>query len=294
MQYIVNKEFEGVRLDRWLRRSFEGMPQSLIEKYLRNKDITLNGLKVKSSHKLTEGDVISLNKHIKTIENDDKHPTLLNHKDYKIIKDSIIFENGDYVVFNKPAGFAVQGGTGVKKSIIDILKAHDPDIDYKIVHRIDKATSGILIVAKTYPAARYFADLFASHNIMKTYMAIIDGSIDKKQGRLENKLLKMGDMVSVHQDGKEAITDYKIIHTYRDYSMIQLRPLTGRMHQLRVQLAYLGKPIKGDDKYNPKAKKNEQLFLHAYKIEFLDLQKKTVIFKADIPSYFKEIFPNIE
>ena len=290
MQYIINNDFNQVRIDRWLKKTFPGIPQGLIERYLRNKDITLNGAKVKSSTRLTEGDSVLINKHVEIEDSDSKIVISYNQKDYSSLRSQVIFENDDYIVFNKAPGFAVQGGTAVKKSIIDILNAHEPLVGYKIVHRLDKSTSGILIMAKSYPAARYFAELFASHNIQKTYLAVVDGQVSPKSARLEDMLLKVNGEVIISPDGKKAITDYKVLAINNNQTLLELKPLTGRMHQLRVQLANHGFSIKGDYRYNLNAEKDSQLFLHAYKIEFLDLNQKTAMFKASIPGYFRQIF----
>jgi len=293
MKYLIDREFDKVRIDRWVRNTYPNTPQSLIEKHLRSKVITVNNEKVKSSHRLKAGDQVEVRHLIEAYSSANDLSIKFNKADYDTLIKSIIFEHDDYIIFNKPSGFAVQGGSLVKKSVIDILKAHKPETNYKIVHRLDKDTSGILIVAKNLFAARFFADLFQSNNIKKTYHAIVQGGVRQKEGVMRNKLLKVNDRVVVCEEGKDSLTHYKLEHSDEKISLLKLEPKTGRMHQLRVQLANIGHPIIGDNKYNPDFVPGDQLMLHASQIEFVDFDNNNVTFNAPMPNSFSK-FTNLK
>ena len=288
MEYVVDQQYNQVRLDRWLRAHIKGVPQSLIEKSLRKKDILVNDKKASSSERLSIGDIIKIRKQIEVFDKPALVPAEFSKFDYAKLVDSIIHENENYLVLNKPRGFAVQGGSLVKKSVIDILNSQDDEKQYKIVHRIDKETTGILVIAKTMNSARYFAELFRTNNIKKTYLALVEGVIRQAKGILKNRLLKVHDKVIEDQNGKESIAEFEIISYTKDgRTLVKVMPVTGRMHQIRVQLSLFGYPIVGDRKYNSLANKREKLKLHAQEIEFVDMDDKMIKFIAPTPEDFE-------
>ena len=288
MKYEIDNQYNQVRLDRWIRTHFPGVPQSLIEKSLRKKDILVNDKKANSSDRLLLGDKITVKKHIQTFDKPSLMPAQFSKADYEILMQSILYESENYLILNKPRGFAVQGGSLVKKSVIDILNSQGLGQQYKIVHRIDKETTGILLLAKTMIGARYFAQLFKENNIKKTYLALTEGLIEKSQGVLRNKLLKTSDRVIEDKDGKDSITEFEVIEKSINNTLVKVRPITGRMHQIRVQLSLIGHPIVGDNKYNSgENNKKQQLRLHAHEIEFVDFNGKIAKFTAPLPEGFE-------
>jgi 23S rRNA pseudouridine955/2504/2580 synthase len=295
-EYTISVEFNQVRIDRWLRYHFDNLPQSLIEKSLRNGKIKNQTGKIKSSYRLTTGEkiIIYLDLHEKNKQvNNEQVNKISSHKhdrDYKNLVDAILFENENYLILNKPRGFSVQGGTNVEKSIIDIIKYYRPEDDFKIVHRIDKETSGILILAKNLIYARFFAEQFRLHQIKKTYLAVCEGKFKKPEGSLVNFIEKIGKIVQESQNGKEARSFYKVLSSNNGCSLVHLEPQTGRMHQLRVQLALCGHPIVGDAIYNDrKYSSKDPMLLHAAAVEFIDLDGKACVYNADLPVYFNEL-----
>ena len=286
MDYKIDIQFDQVRLDRWVRTIFPGAPQSLVEKALRKKDILVNGQKSSSSYRLNKGDDVTFKKTIETFSTTNNVPAKYNQADFEELMSNLIFENDEYIVLNKPAGYAVQGGGMVKKSVIDLLNSHDTAQDFKIVHRIDKDTTGILIVAKTLVATRYFAQLFRSNDINKTYLAIVQGVIAKPRGEMRNKLLKVHDRVVEDDRGKESVAEYEVLRKWGDSTLVKVKPITGRMHQIRVQLAQMGYPILGDKKYNPEARGSEVLMLHAAEIQFIDSRGVLSKYEAPLPDSF--------
>jgi len=201
-----------------------------------------------------------------------------------------IENNENFVVINKPSGVSVQSGTKSKKNILDILKKTDEfsETNPYAVHRLDKETTGILIVAKNRKYAQLFTSLFRIRKIHKTYLGIVVGEIQNKKGTFIDDLFYYeGD----NKTTKKAITHYKVLDSNNNYSLLKLNPETGRKHQIRKQLLLHGHPILGDSKYrlsdNYKSKKSS-LMLHAQKINF-SIAGTRYNFESTIPLNFKKI-----
>ena len=269
--FTIKEDFVNTRVDRWFRRNVYDVPQSLIEKNLRKGKIQINNKKSKSSYKLKKNDLVDIYD-LKFTQNKKK----TNHK-YKATKKEInsssemfIENNENFVVINKPAGIAVQSGTKSIRNIMDILRTTKEfnNLSPFTVHRIDKETTGVLIVAKNRKYAQLFTSLFRIRKIHKTYLGIVVGEMMKKKGTFIDQLY--------HYEGdkkikSKAITHYKVINSNNNYSLLKLNPETGRKHQLRKQLLIHGHPILGDNKYRlsvNRPNKKEALMLHAYKINF--------------------------
>ena len=286
--FIVDSSYHNTRIDKWIRNNLGKVPQGLIEKNLRFGKIKLNKKKVKSSHKLNKDDLIDVfDINFKQIFTQKKEKYLPNKIILKESESLIIENNDDFIVVNKEAGIPVQGGTKSKKNLIDIFSKSKYFEDTKpySVHRLDKDTSGVFIIAKNRETAKLFTSLFRLRRIHKTYLAICYGDVLSKKGSLNYDL--------VRYEGKKKIieksqTTYKLIDKNLNYSLLELNPITGRKHQLRKQLSLFGHPIYGDDKYvNNKlySTKNKKLLLHSYKIKFI-LNNNKYTFKATPPDYF--------
>jgi len=288
--FIVKHDFINTRIDRWFRKNVIDVPQSLIEKHIRKGNIKINNKKKKTSYKLQEKDEIKIyninflvNKHKKKTEK--YQPT---KKDLKFSSDIFIENNENFVVINKPAGIAVQSGTKSRKNILDILastKEFEGHTPYS-VHRIDKETTGILIVAKNRKFAQLFTSLFRLRKIHKTYLGIVKGELFKKKGTLEDELLYIEKEKKIKA---KAVTHYQVLDSNNTYSLIKLNPVTGRKHQLRKQLLIHGHPIIGDSKYritSDRYNKRNSLMLHASKINFSIANIKYNFF-AELSSDFK-------
>ena len=277
---------EGMRIDKWIKLNLTKIPQSLIEKDLRKGRIKVNNKKVKSSYKLKKSDNINLfNISYKNIS---KPKIKFIPKDI-IIKETendIIENNSEFIVINKKSGLPVQGGTKVKENLINILTNSNyfADTQPYIVHRIDKDTSGALIVAKKRNVAQQLTSLFRIRKIHKTYLALSFGQIDKQKDIIDNKLIRYEKNKKIFE---RAITHYQVVDTNKKFTLFKLKPITGRKHQIRKHLIDLECPIVGDKKYYiEKSNKNLQLLLHAYEIKFI-LNNKKYTFKASIPDYFR-------
>ncbi len=276
----------GLRIDRWIKKNLIKIPQSLIEKDLRNGRIKVNKKKIKSSYKLNKLDQIYLyNFSYKSLIKPKKKfipkNTIIKETEKEIIED-----NSDFIVINKKSGIAVQGGTKVKENLINILSnsAFFKETQPYIVHRIDKDTSGVMIIAKNRSTAQQLTSLFRLRKIHKIYLALSFGSVEKKKDTIDNNLIRYDGNKKIFE---RAITSYHNIDSNKNYTLFKLKPTTGRKHQIRKHLVDIGCPIVGDTKYfiqKPVGK--IQLMLHAYEIKFI-LNNKKFTFKANIPDYFR-------
>ena len=290
--FIVDDEYHETRLDKWFKQKVINLPHSLLERILRQNKIKLNKKKVKSSYRLQSGDMIEIydiskfkaKDKIEKIKYKPKKKELSRYDDY------IIENNDNFIVINKPAGIPVQSGTKSFKNITDLLKNSKYFEGSKpfIVHRIDKETSGILIIAKNRKYAQLFTSLFRIRKIYKTYLALAYGKINKSVKSMRDDLIYYENKKKIIQ---KAISNIKIIKSNDELSYVELNPITGRKHQLRKQLLNIGNPIIGDDKYfltNFRKIKTKNLMLHAYRIKFM-INNVQYTFKAKYNNYFEQL-----
>ena len=287
----VDTTYTGMRVDRFLRKYLGSIPQSLIEKSLRSGKIKINKKKIKSSVKLHTNDLIELHnfeikkKIISKKSKFEPSETIIQENE-----DFIVENNDNFIVLNKQAGISVQGGTKSKKNLIDIFsnsKIFKDDKPYP-VHRLDKETSGVFLIAKNRPTAQLLTTLFRLRKVYKTYIAICHGEITiKDKGSMKNNLIRYDDTKKIIE---YAETNYEILDKNNNSTFIQLNPVTGRKHQLRKQLFNLGHSIIGDKKYNSYKlqKNNKNLMLHSYEIKF-KINKKKYTFRATPPDYFRNM-----
>ena len=289
--YTVDSTCNYMRIDRWTRLKIGKIPQGLIEKYLRSGKIKINKKKIKSSTKVKTNDIIDL-------FNLEFKETILQKKikfepSKEIIKsneDQIIDNNENFIVLNKSSGISVQGGTKSKKNLVDIFAKSEIFQGTKpySVHRLDKDTSGVFIMAKTRESAQLLTSLFRLRKVHKTYLAICHGELNKDSGEWNDDLIRYdGDKKII----EKAKTIYKVLDKNSEASLVELKPITGRKHQLRKQLYALGQPIFGDIKYkisNSSRGLNKNLMLHSYQIKFIiDDIKHT--YTALLPDYFRKL-----
>ena len=292
--YTVEKDYHNSRFDRWFKAKIIDLPQSLIEKIIRLNKIKINRKKPKSSYRVQSGDIVEIFDISKfKVSN---RPKILKYKptrkEVDVYDDYILENNNNFIVINKPSGIAVQSGTKSFRNIIDVLKdtKYFENTKPYIVHRLDKETSGVLIVAKTREYAQMFTSLFRIRKIHKTYIALTHGKVSKKINTLKDDLI-------LYENGKKiiqkAVSHIKVLKTSSYFSYVELNPITGRKHQLRKQLYNIGNPIIGDDKYFTHRRvdktkiKSKNLMLHAYKIKF-KIKNIQYNFKAEYNSEFEK------
>ena len=291
-KFEVEKDFHNTRFDRWFKNKVLDIPQGLIEKIIRKSQAKVNGKKTKSSYRVKENDIIEIF-NIDKIKKTEKNlitQYIPSHTERDKYEDFIIENNENFIVINKPAGIAVQPGTKSFKNVVDTLRKTKYFKDSKpfIVHRLDKETSGILIVAKTREYAQLFTSLFRIRKMHKTYLAVVYGEVSKEIKVLEDDLVLYEKERKIVQ---KATSFIKILKSSSEFSLLELRPITGRKHQLRKQLYNIGNSIIGDDKYYVKRGKDfiksKNLMLHAYEIKFM-INNVKYNFTADFNKEFKD------
>ena len=285
--YKIKPIHVSIRLYKCIKNNMGKYPQSLLEKSLRKGKIKLNKKKINSSYKLKIGDEVNFYNFNYEFKQNDKIKYIPSKKNINENENTIIENNDDFIVINKKSGISVQGGTKSKKNLIDIFSnsALFKNTKPYSVHRLDKQTSGVMVIAKNYSSAKLLTTLFRLRKIHKTYLAICYGIFKNKKGEIRGNLVKYEKEKKISE---LAITNYNVISSNNFLSFLELKPITGRKHQLRKQLSTIGNPIVGDDKYNiinSKNKVNKKLMLHAYKIKFL-INNKKFNFKAELPDYF--------
>jgi len=294
----VNQDYHNSRFDRWFKANIIDLPQSLIEKILRLNKVKINRKKIKSSYRVQLGDIVEIY-NISKFKITDR-PKIKKYKpsrkEVSIYDDYVLENNSNFIVINKPRGIAVQAGTKSFRNIIDVLKdtKYFENTKPYIVHRLDKETSGVLIVAKTREYAQLFTSLFRIRKIHKTYIALTHGKVSNNVKTLKDDLISYDNGKKIIQ---KAISHLRILKTSSDFSYVELNPITGRKHQLRKQLYNIGNPIIGDDKYfiNRRADKmkvkSKNLLLHAYKIKFM-IKNIQYNFKAKYDKEFEDFLRN--
>ena len=289
--YTVDSTCNDMRIDRWTRLKIGKIPQGLIEKYLRSGKIKLNKKRIKSSTKVKVNDTVSFfNLDFKESIVQKKIKFVPSKEIIKSNEDQIIDNNENFVVLNKSSGISVQGGTKSKKNLVDIFAKSEIFQGTKpySVHRLDKDTSGVFIMAKTRESAQLLTSLFRLRKVHKTYLAICHGELNKDSGEWNDDLIRYDGEKKIIEKAK---TIYKVLDKNSEASLVELKPITGRKHQLRKQLYALGQPIFGDIKYklsNSSRGLNKNLMLHSYQIKFIiDNVKHT--YTALLPDYFRKL-----
>ncbi len=292
IEFIVDEQDVGVRLDRFLNKHYP-IQHSLLQKLLRQGKVRVDQKKCQANLRLELGQIIKVPP-IEAREDETVKGFRVSERTLqeasKFVKNCTIFEDDEMMVMNKPAGLAVQGGTNTREHVDGYMRVLFPENPPKLVHRLDKETSGLLLLAKTSIKARELTAAFKEKMIQKTYLAITKGVPDPFEGTinapLSKEMLKGFEKVMVDEEnGVFAKTEFEVIDfVFKKFALLKLAPLTGRTHQLRAHMEHLGVPILGDDKYGEWTPEKLPLHLHAWKIEFTHKGKKAV-FEAPVPSH---------
>ncbi len=292
----VDVERAGQRIDNFLRSELPGVPKGRVYRLLRRGEVRVNGGRVRADYKLQEGDEVR----IPPARVSTGGPPPPDQQATEML-DRVIFEDKRLLVVNKPAGVAVHGGSGISHGVIELLRHARPDLrDLGLVHRIDRETSGCLVMAKRRSALRELHERFREGQVEKNYLALVVGDWQYGEQLIDVPLLvhnrKGGERhVVASERGKEAQTRVALSRTFGVYSLMQCAPLTGRTHQIRVHLAHAGHPIVGDERYgDEEANRNarslglSRLFLHAQSIAFADDSGNELHFTAPLADDLEE------
>jgi len=271
----VAPEYAGQRIDNFLRTQLKGVPKTLIYRILRKGEVRVNKGRIKPEYKLQAGDIVRVPP-LRLAERDEPAPLAQGLLDR--LEASIVFEDKALIVINKPAGIAVHGGSGLNFGVIEAFRQLRPDAkELELVHRLDRDTSGLLMIAKKRSMLRHLHAELRGDGVDKRYMALVRGhwATAKKQVNaplLKNTLRSGERMVEVNDEGKEALTIFRVLRRFGEFAtLIEAKPVTGRTHQIRVHALHAGHAIAGDSKYGDEDFTREirdaggkRLFLHAY------------------------------
>jgi 23S rRNA pseudouridine955/2504/2580 synthase len=293
---------DGIRLDRWFKRHFPALSHGRLERLLRTGQVRVEGGRVKAGRRLEAGETIRL----PPLEGQspDVRPTTpkakISSDDAEALRNSVLYRDTDVIAIDKPAGLAVQGGSKVGQNLDTMLDAlrFDAAERPRLVHRLDKDTSGVLVLARTTRSANWLTQAFRKRSMNKVYWAAVTGLPRPRHGRIDLALEKRpahgGERVVPDEDGKSAVTIYRTVETAGGKaSWLALAPLTGRTHQLRAHCAFLGTPILGDGKYGARAAFiagadiSTKLHLHARALRLATPSGKVLDFRAPLPNHMR-------
>lgn len=299
----VDESGDGQRIDNFLLKNLKGAPRTLIYRLLRKGEVRVNKGRAKPERKLVIGDVVRIPP-VRLGEDDRPNPTDKQQKD--ILK-TIIYEDDLMIIVNKPSGWAVHGGSGVSLGVIEALRAARPELtQLELAHRLDRDTSGCLMLAKKRVALKMLQELQRQGRIQKHYLALLAGRWRKGKATVDAPLRKNtlsgGErVVRVDPEGKPSRTFFEVLGRYGDATLVEATLDTGRTHQIRVHAAYLGTPILGDPKYGDEAANRQmrelglrRLFLHAHSLAFTwpDTGKRFAI-KAELPDELQALLDTL-
>ncbi len=296
----ITEDNEGQRLDNFLISQLKGVPKSRIYRLVRKGEVRVNKGRKEIKYRLNNGDRVRIPP-IRTAvaEPDGYLPSNLK----ETLERNILFEDDGLIVLNKPYGYAVHGGTGVQSGIIEAMRLLRPDARFlELVHRLDRDTSGCLIIAKKRSVLRFLHDLFRGDGIDKTYLAVLDGNWQRKKLWVDVPLKKNVNQggerkVLVHPQGKAAQSLFIRKISRKHLTLVAIRPKTGRTHQIRVHAAWLGHPIVGDERYGEKQSNKlyrdkgfKRMFLHAEQLSFKHpVSGRSITVTAPMPDTFNQI-----
>ena len=295
----ISADQAGQRIDNVLINKLKGVPRSRIYRIVRKGEVRVNKKRIKPDYRVQEGDVLRIPP-IRMAE--EKTPMVPSQKAIASLEDNILWEDKQLLIINKPAGLAVHGGSGVSLGAIEILRSSRPKQTLELAHRLDRDTSGCLIVSKKSSILKQLHELLRNQQIKKVYLALVKGRWPSDLKRIDVPLQKFqmrsGErMVQVSEDGKEALTDFKVLRYYGDSTLLEITLQTGRTHQIRVHALYAGHPIVGDEKYGDKKfnqlmrrKGCKRLFLHAASVGFkLPEAEKAIAVEAKLEDQLQKV-----
>ncbi len=251
----IDEDNVGQRIDNFLLSKLKGVPKSMIYRIVRKGEVRVNKKRIKPEYKLAEGDQVRIPP-VRVSEENYRTAPSANLERVSRLEDRILFEDKHILVLNKPAGIAVHGGSGVDYGVIEALRSLRPQQKFlELVHRLDKDTSGVLLVAKKRSALKHLHDQLRHKQMQKDYQALVRGEWQKHDKVVKAPLLKLtlksGErIVRVNTEGKASETRFKILQRYDGATLVQASPVTGRTHQIRVHCQYAGHPIACDEKYS--------------------------------------------
>lgn len=303
-QVSIDTGHEGQRIDNFLVSVLKGVPKSRIYRLLRKGEVRVNKGRIKPGYRLKKDDIVRIPPLVLESRQEQQRPSA---KLSDLILGATLYEDEDVLILNKPSGIAVHGGSGINIGVIETLRAVRPDIpDIELVHRLDRATSGCLMFAKNRRTLLRLHTLLRTNAVDKRYLTLLKGRWQNGEQRIDMALsknrLQSGERM-VHQDdsGKMASSYFCPIKINDEASLMEVKLLTGRMHQIRVHATHMGHAVAGDDKYGDRDFNRQmrkyglsRMFLHAHRIEFeLDDKQKKIMVQAPLSEDLKKCLENL-
>jgi len=296
----VSQDRDGQRLDNFLSARLKGLPRSLIYRIIRTGQVRVNGGRAKPATRLETGDMVRIPPaSVRKNKSGDIPPAVM-----QLLSQAVCYEGHGVMVINKPVGMAVHGGSGLAWGVIDAVRKMRPGMSVDLVHRLDRETSGCLILALDGDALRELNTQIQNNQIEKRYLCLLDGTL--KQDLLEvyepvGKFERSGQrFMRVDPDGKPAHTTFRLLQNYGPCSFVEAQLHTGRTHQIRVHAAHLGMPLAGDKRYSPadrqkfwKAQGLKRMFLHAHQLRFHTRNGEEQLVSSQLPLELRELLEKL-
>lgn len=300
----VGEDGVGQRIDNFLLKTLKGVPKSRIYRILRKGEVRVNRGRIKPEYRLKRGDLVRIPP-IRVSET--KASGVPGNRILNLVEQNILYEDKGLLVLNKPSGLAVHGGSGVSFGVIEALRTLRPDARFlELAHRLDRDTSGCLVIAKKRSVLRAFHELLRDGSMDKNYLALVKGRWEGGKRRVEAPLrknvLKSGErVVRVSEDGKPSLSIFTPVAIYEDCSLMRVKLVTGRTHQVRVHAQFCGHPIAGDEKYGDVAFNRKmaelglkRLFLHAAELRFTVPEYATIHVEAPLEDTLQTLLKKLE
>lgn len=302
---LIDADYAGQRLDNFLFRELSTIPKSRIYRALRKGEVRVNKGRVKENYRLKEGDSVRLPPLVAASK--EAVPQYIADKLGESLQDKVLYENDHLLILNKPAGMAVHGGSGIQAGVIEALRQSYDQKNLELVHRLDRETSGCLLIAKKYSVLRQLHQLWRERAVEKTYLALVKGRWPERLKEVNLPLRKFvlvsGErMVKVDEEnGQEALTLFKPLKHYPEATLLKVQLTTGRTHQIRVHTASMGYPVIGDDKYGKQQFNSimqgmgcSQMFLHAMALRFQSpIDQQTIFVEAPLPQGLQDFLDKL-
>lgn len=291
----------GQRLDNFLLTYLKGVPRSAIYRMVRTGQVRINGKRCKAATRLEEGDQVRIPPAQVRIAGE----AVISDSVCQQVESAIIFENHDFLVVDKPSGMAVHSGSGLPWGLIDVLRQRRQGEYLELVHRLDRETSGCLVLAKSGAALNRLSEQFREARVEKRYLCLMNGKMKEGSIEVNAPLLKeqsdRSGLVQVHEDGKNARTRFRLLQAFRDASYVEAELFSGRTHQIRAHAKHIGLPLAGDERYASresvrKWKKRglKRVFLHAHHLRLNSPDGISRTFDAPLPVRLRKILDELE
>jgi len=301
-QVEVDSHRAGQRLDNFLAGKLKGVPKSAVYRMIRTGQVRINGGRCKAASRLEEGDTVR----IPPARTRDKGEVVVSDRVIRQLEEAVIHETPDLLVINKPSGMAVHSGSGLPWGLIDAIRQSRPGEYVELVHRLDRETSGCLVLARNGPALNMLSAQFRDGLVQKRYLCLMNGQMREAVIDVDAPLRKVQSgntgLVEVDdEEGKPAQTRFHLLQAYRDCSYVEVELFTGRTHQIRAHAKHLGLPLAGDDRYASreslktwKKRGLGRIFLHAHRLGLNTLSGESLTFDAPLPDPLRKILDGLE